>query len=373
MPPRSLGGGSSRRVRGGVAIASTLFVAAWIALAPGEALADPLRASLTVRRGAGAERCPDGQGLGARVDALAGAPLVGGDAPASVQIEIAFDRIPRGLRATMKIGGARTGERILEDKGTSCEALTEAVAITTLVVLDATPKEAPPPGPPAPPGPPPAPPGPPPAPPGPPPVPPKPAAPAPDFERFVLPAIERPEEAGRTPEPRRRFGVAAGAVYDDGTLGEDALGLSVRLDAYFRWVSIGLELVTLPRDSRARPSRDVVFDFWAGRAHICAMPLARSYGIAICQGFLAGRRSVRVVDAAENEATASGNLVEATFEIELSVPLAGPIGIFAGLTAGVPILSGSIDIDEPRGFEIDAPDPIATFEVATGLRVYFDP
>jgi hypothetical protein len=53
-----------------------------------------------------------------------------------------FARRGEGYEATLRMSGVREGERVLRDHGASCEALADAVAVTTALLLDASKSEA---------------------------------------------------------------------------------------------------------------------------------------------------------------------------------------------------------------------------------------
>ena len=120
--------------------------AALLGLFPAAAGAVPVSAELSVERSSGAEDCPDRAALatmiirilnGADGSGLAGP---GGD----VRAEVQFARAPLGYQATLRLEGARVGERTLTDTGATCTALGRAVGITLALLLD--PAQADPPG-----------------------------------------------------------------------------------------------------------------------------------------------------------------------------------------------------------------------------------
>ena len=114
--------------------------AAFLALSPSvAAVAVPLSGELSVERASGAEDCPDRAALATMLGRILkgaddGSGLVasGGDVRAQVQ----FARAPLGYRATLRLEGARVGERTLTDTGATCTALGRAVSITLALLLD---------------------------------------------------------------------------------------------------------------------------------------------------------------------------------------------------------------------------------------------
>jgi hypothetical protein len=112
-----------------------------VVLAPAVVSAAPLRAELAIERAQGAADCPDEgalEKLVARIlnDRPAGA-AGGEEPPASVKILIQFARTAAGYQATLRLRGAKEGERTLTDTGPTCTALGRAVSITIALLLDA--------------------------------------------------------------------------------------------------------------------------------------------------------------------------------------------------------------------------------------------
>lgn len=124
--------------------ASAVFLGLFPAVGAG---AVPLSGELSVERASGAEDCPDRAALAAMVARI----LKGGDDGSGllgpggdVRAEVQFARAPLGYRATLRLEGARVGERTLTDTGATCTALGRAVSITLALLLD--PAQADPPG-----------------------------------------------------------------------------------------------------------------------------------------------------------------------------------------------------------------------------------
>lgn len=118
-------------------------------------------APVVVERGAGAERCPEGDALSMRIEQIRGRPAVGLPAP----FRVSFARTDDHFVATIR-NDAIAGIRTLEHDGANCAALGNAVALTLALLFDSdvAPKKVAPLPPPAPSAPPAAPPPPPPPP-----------------------------------------------------------------------------------------------------------------------------------------------------------------------------------------------------------------
>jgi hypothetical protein len=113
------------------------------------AAAAPLSSELRVERAGDAEGCPDRAALARLVAGIVGATP--SDGAAAVRADVSFARAPSGFEATLRLMGAREGERTLTDTGPTCTALGRAVAITLALLLDPELDARPPPPPPAPP------------------------------------------------------------------------------------------------------------------------------------------------------------------------------------------------------------------------------
>jgi hypothetical protein len=109
-------------------------------------VAAPLTAELDVRRATGTDDCPDAAALDATIARILSAPVEGntGAGARAVRAQVAFRRSGAGYEATVRLAGAKTGERTLADTGPTCEALGRAVAITLALVLDTREELAPP-------------------------------------------------------------------------------------------------------------------------------------------------------------------------------------------------------------------------------------
>jgi len=101
------------------------------------ARAEPLPIGLVVSRGATAQGCPDRTELAALVEQVARRPhLAGATSSVAIEAEVGFERTSDLLRAKVRLGGAKTGERELTDTGPSCAPLAQAVAITLVLLAD---------------------------------------------------------------------------------------------------------------------------------------------------------------------------------------------------------------------------------------------
>jgi hypothetical protein len=103
--------------------------------------AAPLSAELAVERAPGTADCPDESALEtliARVLNDEPADASGGARPpGTVKILVQFTRTSVGYQATLRLHGAKEGERTLTDTGPTCAALGRAVSITMALLLDA--------------------------------------------------------------------------------------------------------------------------------------------------------------------------------------------------------------------------------------------
>jgi hypothetical protein len=110
----------------------------------------PPRAQLVVTRGAGAEDCPDVTALASKVRAMTAADVASSaaDMPRDTWVEVELSRVLFGYRATISARGLRHGTRTIDDVGSSCSSLADAVAITLVMLLDPEVAPEPPPRPP---------------------------------------------------------------------------------------------------------------------------------------------------------------------------------------------------------------------------------
>jgi hypothetical protein len=144
------------RVRLPPARMACALASAWLWTSIGavsRAEAAPLSADLSVERAAGTEDCPDRESLGGLVVRIVnprgGVSSLGGPG-SDVRAVVQFSRAGAGYQATLRLAGAKEGERTLTDTAATCTALGRAVAITMALLLDAGLEAAPEAAPPAP-------------------------------------------------------------------------------------------------------------------------------------------------------------------------------------------------------------------------------
>ena len=104
-------------------------------------LAAPLSAAILVSRAPQAADCPDTEQLATRVERIVGHSLASEGGPPALVVRAEFTRLGGAYEANLQMSGAREGERVLRDPGASCEALADAVAVTTALMLDASKRE----------------------------------------------------------------------------------------------------------------------------------------------------------------------------------------------------------------------------------------
>jgi hypothetical protein len=90
---------------------------------------------LAVDRGKGAQDCPTEEGLWRAIELVGSAPSV--ERPDGVlRIHVRIDRADGVYRAEIRASGRKTGIRTLKVPGGTCEALTDAVAVTLALLMD---------------------------------------------------------------------------------------------------------------------------------------------------------------------------------------------------------------------------------------------
>jgi hypothetical protein len=103
------------------------------------------RATLVVTRGAGAEDCPDADGIAQRVAAITGAqtlqtkPL----APSETWVHLELSRDVGRYAAMLQLRGRHQGSRNLADVSPDCSSLADAVAVTLALFFDSKQTQAP--------------------------------------------------------------------------------------------------------------------------------------------------------------------------------------------------------------------------------------
>jgi hypothetical protein len=111
-------------------IFSSLLVVVVVTLSPrGRADNAP---PVVVYRGPGADRCPDAEAIGARIEQIRGGKAL--DAPNLYQVT--FARTDEGFSATIRSDRATSSVRTLEHHGGNCSALGQAVALTLVLLFD---------------------------------------------------------------------------------------------------------------------------------------------------------------------------------------------------------------------------------------------
>ena len=90
---------------------------------------------VSVERTAAAMSCPDAETLRRDVNAMAGREAII-DGAAAVTLRIGIDRTASGFTASLASGGARTGQRELEDAGQDCKGLSQALTVSIALLLD---------------------------------------------------------------------------------------------------------------------------------------------------------------------------------------------------------------------------------------------
>ena len=110
-------------------------------------------AELIVERGPGALACPDAPGLEDAIERVGAVPE--GERPSGdLELHVQIVRTDQGYRAVIRASGRKSGVRTLDLPGPSCDALTEAVAVTLAILMDREIREPEPDEPPTPPTPP---------------------------------------------------------------------------------------------------------------------------------------------------------------------------------------------------------------------------
>lgn len=336
------------------------LVARWLAFflliagafSPRRALSEPQRATLTLTREPGAESCIDGESLQKQVDSLAGVPVI--LASADIAVAVSISPAKRGYLARIVLSGERTGERTLGDEGPGCDVLSRALVVTVAILLDAGPAaliEPPPPPPPRA----------------------RPRREPPARAYFELPYVpyERPRPRSRASQTT--LSASAGAIYDVGTLVDDAGGFTLGAELWIPHFGIGAGLLILPFDRLKLGERSIDYRWVAGRVELCSKPpFGLPFGIAICSGLLAGERHA---EASGDDAPTPTSAALLTFEsrLELSSRFAGPFGVFATAGFQAPMLAEPVSVKLPKRAEaIGGPEAGITFQTGLGIRLWLD-
>ena len=91
-------------------------------------------AMIAVARTPEARDCPDTEPFVARIARISRSPLAAPDRATSLRVE--FSRAAGAYEAKVTLEGARQGERVLRDESATCDPLADAVAVTTVLLLD---------------------------------------------------------------------------------------------------------------------------------------------------------------------------------------------------------------------------------------------
>ena len=93
--------------------------------------------AIVVTRSPAANDCPDTGNLAARVERITEGAVTSPDV-VKATVAVDFSRGKSGYQARIRLMGEREGERIVHDESPTCDALADAVAVTTALLLDPT-------------------------------------------------------------------------------------------------------------------------------------------------------------------------------------------------------------------------------------------
>lgn len=91
---------------------------------------------LSVARGEGASSCPDASELQLQIEAILGRPM-SSEENANIHLSVEIFTQNSGFFAIIRVAGDRQGERSLQDPGTDCIGLRDALAVSLAMLLDA--------------------------------------------------------------------------------------------------------------------------------------------------------------------------------------------------------------------------------------------
>jgi len=331
-----------------------LLLASLTCALPRDVRAAEPRVSLKVERQPGALGCPSEEVLRTELEALAAAPSFESSDLPQVVVLVQIRPLGGGFAAEIELSGARSGERTLEDEGPGCEVLTQALVVTIAILLDSEPES---------------------------PAIPKPsvtqpAVPKPaDRDYFSLPAVPLVPPARPKPASFPLLTASLAAVYDFGTLDDDAGGLTLAAEFFVSYLTVGAGLVWLPDDRVELSNQTIHYGLIAGRARMCSRPpFAEPFGFSLCSGFLAGQRRGSLSPLGDEETSTSlGAYVAFESNLELSRRVTGPFGLFASLGFGAPVLREPIEVPVPGlGRALPLAAQPATFQTAAGVRFWLD-
>lgn len=263
---------------------------------------------LAVQRATGAEDCPDGAALTARVAAIRGAEA----APVEGSYQVDFARDPGRYAAVIRSAGSDRAARVLDAPGERCDALAEASAVTLALLLDAAPPpapapvESPPPAPPA-------------------------------------PAVPGPPPAPREPPPWAiQADLGAGLLLGvTRTAGRALLGQLSLSHPHFR---VGLGALWSPPDREPFGPGSLRSKLWSGALHGCYVALARrAVALELCSGLQLGAIEVSARGYARNQRRTR---LWSSVPLELATAyVPGPVGVRLAASALLPLQRHDFGID----------------------------
>lgn len=292
--------------------------------------------TLAVERTPNAADCPDAPALNARIAALRGHD----DTHGSSVYVVGFKRTGTELTAAIRVGN--TSVRVLRNRGGSCAALSNAVAVTLAMLIDADETQRP--------------------------------AVNQDSEPAPL---ANPPESLLEPKPRKRRARARGDAPLEGRLGLGASALAGALApvAPALLASIGVQrggarlelgvLWGLPRSLSLAPG-SVSESLIAGTLRGCVTLLGeRELGLDLCAGVFAGATRGEACGFTQNFVQQSPWLA---VPVELSLArLAGPVGWELGASALAIAAERDYGVDGVSGVAYRTPPVAALFSIRGNL------
>jgi hypothetical protein len=323
--------------------ASLAGLATW--LVADVARASPLKGSLHVARDATAEACPDEAKLRAQIEAALGRKVGTTDEGADVVVDVRIEPDGSGFVAVVSARGKREGERRLQDPSAKCEVLSGALAITVAIMLEGDV--------------------------------PAPVPKVPWYDRYyLLPAIDAaaPEEPPDNGVPP--LSASVGAIYDAGRLDGDAPGLTLGVDVLVPYVTLGVELLSLPEDRADFATLSARFRFLGGRFRVCSrQPFYEQFGASFCGLLAAGERRALLLDpdAPEPLVEKSGGYAALGIGVDISRRIYGPVGVYADLTLEFPFVADTLTLEDAAIDPLSLERESAVFDMGVGLRFWLDP
>jgi hypothetical protein len=261
------------------------------------------RLRLVVERGAGAEACPDDAALGARIAQIRGRAAL---AESAYRVQFSHDDAAFGAAVTVEPGGRA---RTLRSTDTTCDALSNAVAVTLALLIDAAEASAP----------------------APPPPPPE-------------PAPARPIEH-TSPRPAKRLAatlsLGGGAV--TGVTAPIAPGVAADAGLVVSRFRATLGVLWTGTASASLGPGEVREALLAGRARLCFAPIDGVFRADLCSGALVGSMSAEARGYTRNDTR---------YRPWIALPLelvgsfwTGHLGAELGVSALLPIERSDFSID----------------------------